>query len=119
MKRKTTNLENKLITNGWYLESKDYIGKHSQKTYSYTYIKNIDYKGELLHCKVVLDSKRNKVLDTFIENMKQEYLSLTNLTFMHDLLSIVYEQVVGYEYDNKEIDDPNEIVETLEAIECE
>lgn len=54
MKRKTTDLEQKLIEKGYYLSHKTYGGKKSQKTLYYYYTNKNSF--------VKLDSKREKVV---------------------------------------------------------
>ena len=64
MKRKTTDLEQRLINNGYRLSHKQYGGRHCEKTLSYYYVKGdhfvrLDYKRETVlslglidyHCK--------------------------------------------------------------------
>jgi len=51
MKRKITELEQRLIDNGYYLSHKQYGGRKSEKTISYTYVQQnkfvrLDYKRE-------------------------------------------------------------------------
>ena len=53
MKRKTTDLEQKLISKGYYLVLKHYCGRTSQKTLSYQYVQGNTF--------ITLDSKREKV----------------------------------------------------------
>lgn len=53
MKRKTTELERKLIEKGYHLVLKRYCGKTSQKTLSYQYVQGNAF--------ITLDSKREKV----------------------------------------------------------
>lgn len=65
MKRKVTELEQKLIDNGWKLTGKVYSGKHSEKTNHYEYFKtetlithNINY-GQIIK----LNAKRTEIID--------------------------------------------------------
>lgn len=55
MKRKITDLEKKLLENGYVLVGKDYGGKHSEKTRCYVYKNGINV--------IKLDYTRKKVLD--------------------------------------------------------
>ena len=54
MKRKTTQLEKRLLDNGYYLSHKSYSGRKSEKTLSYTYVCQNKF--------VRLDYKREKVI---------------------------------------------------------
>ena len=54
MKRKITILEQRLIESGFVLSFKAYHGKHSEKTLSYSYVKN--------NWLVELDQKREKII---------------------------------------------------------
>ncbi len=65
MKRKITDLEQKLIDSGWKLIGKVYSGKHSEKTDHYEYFKmetlstqNINY-GQIIK----LNAKRTEIVD--------------------------------------------------------
>jgi hypothetical protein len=60
MKRKITELEQRLIEKGYYLSHKTYGGRKSEKTLSYIYVNKNAF--------VKLDSKRESVLDYGILN---------------------------------------------------
>ena len=75
MKRNITELEQKLLLNGWKLIYKTYKGKKSQFVWSYVYQKAYpDYIA-----KVILDAKRSKTLDIFIENKHIDYINILDL----------------------------------------
>ena len=75
MKRNITELESKLLDNGWKLLYKTYKGKKSQFVWSYVYAKAYpDYNAKL-----VLDAKRTKTLDLFVSNKPNEYLNVLDL----------------------------------------
>lgn len=64
MKRKITNLEQKMFDKGWKLEAKNYAGKYSQWTDFYQYCKeykleNAKNNVDLFIC---LDKKREKIV---------------------------------------------------------
>ena len=46
MKRKLTELEQKLINDGWCLTTKRYTGKHNQKILCYEYHKTSDLRND-------------------------------------------------------------------------
>lgn len=84
MKRKITELEQKLIDNGWKLINKTYSGKRSEKTNNYVYFKtetltsqNINY-GQVIK----LNAKRTGIVDYGLLNVSCELLNdLTLMTF--------------------------------------
>ena len=64
MKRRITELEQTLLKDGWYLVSKDYTGKHSEKTKRYEYIKTITYEDNFgFQGFIYLNDKRNKIVN--------------------------------------------------------
>lgn len=75
MKRKITELEKRLIEQGFILEEKTYSGNHSQHTQFYVYTcYDSNYK-----IKVYLNSKRDKVDHFTITNNAPNDLSLENI----------------------------------------
>lgn len=72
MKRTITELENKLIEKGFRLSHKTYSGKHSQFVNEYVYVGKVWYQYDkdslTLPVLVVLNAKRDKVLDISMEN---------------------------------------------------
>lgn len=64
MKRKETILEQRLISNGWILTQKTYFGKHSEHVGNYTYEKDDN--------KIILDAKREKVVDYGIKGVSED-----------------------------------------------
>ena len=81
MKRKTTDLEQKLISKGYYLSHKTYGGKKSQKTLFYYYINKNSF--------VKLDSKREKVVTYGLLNyhaMELTRLELQGIQIVLDML---------------------------------
>lgn len=70
MKRKITELEQILLNDGWYLISKSYKGKHSEKTDFYDYKKCLPYDKDLgLDSVVRLNADRTKVINYCIPNV--------------------------------------------------
>lgn len=80
MKRKITDLEKQLITDGFVLSFKQYHGKHSEKTLSYTYIKD--------NWIIKLDKTREKILGFFLNDLDYAALIKLNQDF-HSLNSYV------------------------------
>lgn len=112
MERKITELEQRLIGNGYRLTNKQYGGRKSEKTLYYDYEKktldNIQF--------VRLDSKREKVLATGIRNYFNERLTrvevegikITLLNIEHDI-----------NYDNEEMVKAEPTKGTFEQIDEE
>lgn len=90
MKREITKLEQKLIDNGYKLEFKSYVGKHSQKVEFYV------YKGQLEDYQVLiyLDSKRVRVDHYCFENKTPRYIGLENI----EILERVYKELTEFIY---------------------
>lgn len=71
MKRKITDLEKQLIADGFVLSFKQYHGKHSEKTMSYTYIRGA--------WAIKLDKTREKVLSFYIQHIYIDVLDYSTL----------------------------------------
>lgn len=94
MERRKTQLEEKLLSNGWYLESKDYAGKYSQKTLSYTYSKDLVYGNGVVNARVIINAKRDEIIDIQVKNpYKQEIITRSQVEAMDILLDFVNEEV--------------------------
>lgn len=117
MKRKITELEKKLLNNGWKLSTKHYEGKHSERTWFYEYTKYMNYEGELFGVKVIIDPKRNHIIDYGIENLIKDYASV--LCFNSECLQDLTNKFKALENSinhllNKDLDEQLEIAEILE-----
>ena len=88
MKRKITDLEQKLYDNGWKLTSKTYCGKFSQFTSSYNYGKVVIAGVGTYYFEVSLDKKRSKVLSyRFINDLdKLDKQDILDIEFAFDLV---------------------------------
>lgn len=94
MKRKETSLETNLISRGYHLSHKTYVGKHSDKVDTYVYVKN---NGEILFS-VALDKNRNKIVHYSFKNNRSfdytfellETLLEINTNF-HNELMVIYD----------------------------
>lgn len=77
MKRKVTELEQKLIENGWYLATKRYTGRGSNKILCYEYQKTSDIRnnGKTYKQIIRLNQKRTVVVGYGIANLQIEYLN--------------------------------------------
>lgn len=124
MKRKETLFEQKLIENGWKLAYKGYDVKTSQKIVAYFYNKVFTFLDFNFTFRVVLDSKREKVLDLYFFSISNTISR--NTKGIIDLAWNSVEKELGEIYmetltpNEKVENDDNELVETLEAIEeCE
>ena len=127
MKRKETLFEQKLIKNGWKLAFKGYDDKTSQKIVTYFYIKEFNFSDVIFHFRVVLDNKREKVVDLYffsVANTINRYVKKLidhAWQFVEKELGKIYTETLkpNKKVENDDNDD-NELVETLEAIEeCE
>ena len=77
MKRKVTELEKKLIENGWYLAVKRYTGRGSNKILCYEYHKTSDIRnnGKTYKQVIRLNQKRTFIVGCGIANLQIEYLN--------------------------------------------
>ena len=87
MKRKITELEQKLLDNGWCLTIKRYTGKHSEKTHCYEYHKKSDItnNGKTYEQIIKLDQKRSQIIDYGIKNVVIDFLNDQELCFVRFL----------------------------------
>ena len=104
MKREITKLEQKLIDNGYKLEFKSYVGRHSQKVEFYC------YKGQLENYEVLiyLDNKRQVVDHYCFENKTPRYISCENIYTLErvykeltDFLYSISDEVLNLESENE------------------
>jgi len=119
MKRKITELEQKLIADGWCLTIKRYTGKHSEKTFCYEYHKTSDLRnGNKTYEQIIkLDQKRSQIVNYGINNVQVEFLDDEELTFVRSLflmLRLYVEKLTNVE-ENALTND--QIVELCEEIE--
>lgn len=75
MKRKTTELEQRLINKGYRLSHKQYGGRHSEKTLSYYYVKEnqfvrLDYKREMVLSLGLLNYQCRELTRMELEGLK-------------------------------------------------
>ena len=89
MKRKITELEQKLLENGWYLANKRYTGKRSEKTLCYEYQKTSDLRNDnkVYDLFINLDLKRSQIVkygvaNLFMERMGSEELMIVRFLFL-------------------------------------
>ena len=94
MKRKITELENKLIEDGWCLTIKRYTGKHSEKTHRYEYHKTSDIRnnGKCYEQIIELDQKRSQIVNYGIANIQINYLDREEL----DLIRFLFLELRHY-----------------------
>ena len=94
MKRKITDLEQKLINDGWCLTIKRYTGKHSEKTYCYEYhkISDIRNNGKSYEQVIELDQKRSQIVNYGIANIQINYLDREEL----DLIRFLFLELRHY-----------------------
>ena len=94
MKRNTTELENKLIEDGWCLTIKRYTGKHSEKTHRYEYHKTSDIRnnGKCYEQIIELDQKRSQIVNYGIANIQINYLDRDEL----DLIRFLFLELRHY-----------------------
>lgn len=94
MKRKITELEEKLIEDGWCLTIKRYTGKHSEKTHRYEYHKTSDIRnnGKCYEQIIELDQKRSQIVNYGITNIQINYLDREEL----DLIRFLFLELRHY-----------------------
>lgn len=87
MKRKVTDLEKKLINDGWCLTTKRYTGKHSQKILCYEYHKTSDLRNDnkTYDLFIQLEQKRAQIVKYGIANLFMEQMSEDELTLVRFL----------------------------------
>lgn len=119
MKRKITELEQKLLDNGWYLTNKRYTGKRSEKTLCYEYQKTSDLRNDnkVYDLFINLDLKRSQIVkygvaNLFIERMTEEELTIVRFIFLElrkfvESLTKVEEPKVNVP--NSELDEKQEL----------
>lgn len=119
MKRKITELEQKLLDNGWYLANKRYTGKRSEKTLCYEYQKTSDLRNDnkVYDLFINLDLKRSQIVkygvaNLFIERMTEEELTIIRFIFLElrkfvESLTKVEEPKVNVP--NSELDEKQEL----------
>ena len=88
MKRKITNLEQKLINDGWQLVLKRYQGKKSEKVLCYEYHKTSDLRNnnKTYDQVIQLDQKRSQIVNYGIKNVVIDFLNdqeLCLIRFLH------------------------------------
>ena len=94
MKRKITDLEQRLIDNGYYLSHKSYSGRKSEKTLSYTYVCQNKF--------VRLDYKREKVITYGLLNYHAMELTEMELQGIKLVLSFIRNDTESGEKDDGE-----------------
>lgn len=113
MKRQITELEKSLISKGWYLDRKEYYGKHSDKVLHYVYTTWVydEIKAEL-----VLNKKRDKILDLKVANKLPPFVSIEQVDGFREIILETRQSVEpDYQYTN-DLDD-QEIIEVVESVE--
>ena len=119
MKRKITDLEQRLINDGWCLTIKRYTGKHSEKTLCYEYHKTSDLRnnGRTYEQIIKLDQKRSQIVNFGINNVQVDFLDDEELTFVRSLFVILKLYVERLTNNNPEPLTNEQVVETCEVIE--
>ena len=92
MKRKITQLEQRLLDNGYYLSHKSYSGRKSEKTLSYTYVCQNKF--------VRLDYKREKVITYGLLNYHAMELTEMELQGIKLLLNFIKNDLESGEKDD-------------------
>ena len=122
MKRKITDLEQKLINNGWCLTIKRYTGKHSEKTHCYEYhkISDIRNNGKSYEQVIELDQKRSQIVNYGIANIQINYLDREELDlirflflelrhYVERLTKVEEPKVASVNVPNSELDEKQEL----------
>lgn len=122
MKRHITNLEQKLIDNGFILREKHYYGKHSEKTFYYVYIGaisiNIDNEELDISTYIELNPKRDdiknvKIINPFIELR----IDINEIKKLNEIVYLVEEKLKNII--NGDTNNEEEQLEIAECVECE
>ena len=121
MKRKRTELEEKLIKNGWELDHKNYTGKHSDKILSYVYEKCYEKAETQLGytdftARIELDQKRTQVIDIFVRQKTPEFVDIFQICYLDEQIRVVERELESYKNKSNELTD-EEIVESVELVE--
>lgn len=122
MKRKITELEKKLLEDGWCLTIKRYTGKHSEKIHCYEYHKTSDLRnnGKSYEQIIELDQKRSQIVNYGIANIQINYLDDAELTlirflflelrhYVERLTKVEEPKVVSVNVPNSELDEKQEL----------
>ena len=122
MKRKITDLEQKLINDGWCLTIKRYTGKHSEKTHCYEYhkISDIRNNGKSYEQIIELDQKRSQIVNYGIANIQINYLDREELDlirflflelrhYVERLTKVEEPKVASVNVPNSELDEKQEL----------
>lgn len=126
MKRKTTELEQKLLNCGFVLFGKTYTGKYSQHIENYIYKKVVEITlgEEKVNTTFVveLDQSRNNVDNYYFEiNYRQvDYKTLIKINDIYKMFSEKIREFTNFtcEYELEDFND-EEIVESVECVENE
>ena len=118
MKRKVTELEQKLINDGWCLTTKRYTGKHSQKILCYEYHKTSDLRNDnkTYDLFIQLDQKRSQIVKYGVTNIQIDYLDREELDLIRFLfleLRHFVERIEKEIFYSTEIDTPRYIVKDI------
>lgn len=120
MKRKTTDLEKRLINKGFRLDHKEYCGKHSEKTASYVYYGVVDTRIERVGVNVKLNAKRDTIVEWGINDFGK---ALPQTFTIHNLneANLVMVDITNHLFPIRSgnIEDADKEVEILEEIENE
>ena len=89
MKRRVTEIESKILNDGWCLTIKRYTGKYSQKILCYEYHKTSDLRNDnkTYDLFIHLNQKRSQIVkygikNLFIEEMTSEELTIVRFLFL-------------------------------------
>ena len=119
MKRNVTELEQKLINDGWHLTLKRYHGKNAEKTLCYEYHKTADLRHEeqTFNQFIRLDTKRTKITKFGIENLNLETLDDETMLFLRGLFISLRDRVARLQAPTKENEEkPNEELEKAKVL---
>lgn len=126
MVRNITDLEQKLLEKGFYLESKTYTGKHSQTIKNYIYIGEIcchfdDYTNVPIRVKVGLTSKRDNIdyIRVFNTTYYKEYVSFDTVQLLSRISLYCKNEILRLVEEGDELSSEEEValVEALEEHE--
>lgn len=119
MKRHITELEKILISKGYRLDHKNYVGKYSQKVGGYVYTKNFDYVDKQYTFTLTLNQKRNDIVKCQVGEKGHKLYNKNEIKLLSSLIEIVYDEIFDRLEDTIVDDEIVEIVENANNVDSE
>ena len=123
MKRKQTQLEEKLLSIGYLLKYKDYKGKYSHITHHYFYEKNVLFNGTSVVAQVILDYKRSYIVNVKINTPIYGFITESDAYDLLKIFDIVNNEIKStYKPKDRlelEPESPNEVIDIVQTFESD